>query len=128
TDPHLQYHPPSIPTIRSAPRRTEAAQAPAQDKPAQSKTQQAYQPPVTTTTSAYPEPAQGGRLNWGRIILAILLLGIVAAGVVFGMKYWRLQKEDSASLQNTTPVDTVAQAPVLPADTVAQEPVSEYEM
>lgn len=126
TDPNLQYHPPSIPTLRSAPRRTETIPSAAHEAPV-SKPQPAYQPPVTTTSS-YTEPTQGARLNWGRIILAIILLGIVIAAVIFGLRYWRLQQEDNADTQNEITVDTMAQAIPAPVDTVKPEPVNEHEM
>lgn len=126
TDPNLQYHPPSIPTLRSAPRRTEAPPSAAHEPPI-SKPQPAYQPPVTTGP-AYPEPEQGARLNWGRIIVALLLLGIVIAAIVFGLRYWRLQQADNADAQNEVVVDTTAQAAPIAADTVKPTPVNEHEM
>lgn len=124
TDASFSYAPPSIPTMRSAPQpqpeRPSASYIPpvstyTPPKPAETVTTEAdnYQ---ERTKQSYSEPASGGTLNWGRIILAGAVLLAVVGVVVFGWRY--LQQRQNAAADAATPQvieDTMAAAPIVPA-------------
>jgi hypothetical protein len=86
TDPHLQYTPPGIPTLRAS-RRVE------EDREKYDNAQQQQQKPVQPVYNPVNyEPSSttsdsGGSLNWGRVILAAVVLIVIIALAVFGYKY-----------------------------------------
>lgn len=87
TDPHFQYQAAPIALERNMPKRpgSEAAH----QKPSSvttSFTQPAYTPPVPP----FEEPvSDSSRINWARILLVVLLLGILAAGVIYGLRFMK---------------------------------------
>ena len=114
TDPHLQYTPPSVPVVPVAKRAEEEqgkSPAPAKEPSAHSRT----------------------TVNWGKIIIWVLILGIVTAGAIFGVRFIAEQQQQAAAV----PADTIPEpvpevimeipgAPaedstLLPADTTAPE-------
>lgn len=84
THPHFKFAGPAIPFERATPKRpgSEAAH----QRPSSvttTFTQPAYTPPLPQIE----EPASDTRINWARILLVVLILGILAAGVIFGMRF-----------------------------------------
>lgn len=111
TDPHLSYTPPVIPALRMA-KRTE-------EEP--TFVQREHSAPVSDETGA-----AGPKVNWGKIILLVVIIGGLAAAAIFGIRY--LNEHASTEAGNEAPVrDTVpaVTAPVadstatLPADSAA---------
>jgi hypothetical protein len=81
----------------------------------------AEEEPKFKTTGEDDSYSGGSQVNWGKIILWVVVLGVVAAGVVFGVRYLNGR---NAEIQETTPVtDTQAapQAPVMITDTTATQ-------
>jgi nucleoid DNA-binding protein/cell division septation protein DedD len=99
TDPNLQYAPPSIPALKIV-KRTE-------------------EEPKFKTTTDENSYSSGSQVNWGKIILWVVVLGVVAAGVIFGVRYINGRNADTQ--ETTTVADTPAapQAPVMVTDTMA---------
>ncbi|RYD56282.1 MAG: hypothetical protein EOP56_13190 [Sphingobacteriales bacterium] len=106
TDPHMQYTPPSVPVIKSATRSTVT--------PKETST-------VSSTTYNYQpdDEAKSGSINWGKIIIVIVLAILVIAAIIFGMNYMQPKPAEPAEPE---PIDTVQQVQQVPvtADTTMQ--------
>lgn len=107
TDPHLQYSPPAIPTVRIA-KKTE-------EKEEKKITPRHTNQDVTRARSA----------NRAQTFIWILILAIVAAGIIFGIKFISEQASTSAPISEpSTGPQTVEPAPIDPyamPDTVMPE-------
>jgi nucleoid DNA-binding protein len=104
TDPHLQYTPPAIPTIKSAPHIIEERR------------QQAAPVHKTETKAPVARP----RVNWGPIILVGVAIVVIAAIAFFGIQY--ISNRNSQMAEEAvveTPVDTPQQQAVITVDTAA---------
>lgn len=115
TDPNIQYVPPSIPALRTASR--------VNDIPT-------FKTTVTDTAKGVDrfdenDPMPPSSINWGKVIILVLILAAMLAAGIFGYRYYQAQKE------NTPPADTTVIAPdlippmatdgvVTPIDTVTQ--------
>ncbi|PZF71741.1 hypothetical protein [Taibaiella soli] len=92
TDPNIQYTPPALPALKFLKR--------AEEEPVFKN--RVAEPSVEHTSS-------GTSVNWGKIILWVVILGVLAAAVIFGISY--MNKYNSGS--DVVPVkDTVVAAPV----------------
>jgi len=98
TDPHMQFTPPSIPAMRTARREPEASNT------------------VFQGTQSYEgaSSGQGSNINWGRVILAVIIFVVIVGGAFYGYKY----------LRNRNVVNQPQPAVVAPVhtDTVVQQP------
>lgn len=115
TDPHLSYTPPVIPALRMA-KRTE-------EEP--SFVQREHHAPRTEDAGT-----TGPKVNWGKIIMLVVLIAGLAAAAIFGIRY--LNEHASTKAGNEAPVrDTLpATTPpiadstaALPADTTSANTV-----
>lgn len=106
TDPHMQYTPPSVPVIKSATRSTVTPK------------------PATTTTTSYnyhpEEEGSTGSINWGKIILVIILALLVVAAIIFGMNYMQPKPAEPAEPEPLDTVQQVQQQPAVMPDTTRQ--------
>lgn len=107
TDPHLAYTPPVIPALRMA-KRTEE------------------EPTFVEREHSSPAADGGGpQVNWGKIIMLSLIVVVVAAAAIWGIRY--LNENASTNTGKEAPVrDTVSAEPTAPVvtDTVAAEPAA----
>lgn len=95
TDPHLQFTPPSIPTVKTA-TRTEEKKAEEIKKPVYSSPSQ----PKTST------------VNWTKVIIATAIVVAIIVAVGFGVNYLRNQQKDLEAPAEAPAIDTpVTQAP-----------------
>lgn len=92
TDPAFKYTPPAIPTVKHATRST------LDKEPAST---------YTSTTKAYRSSTSGG-ISWGKVIIVLVIIGVVAALVAGGIHYFY-------SNQEMQPVKDTAQVIVQPA-------------
>ncbi len=88
TDPHLQYTPRAIPTVRIA-----------------KKTEEEKTAPQKTGQSSSRPPS----VNKGKIVIWILILGIVIAGIIFGIQFI----SEQAATNTPVPAENII-TPVLP--------------
>jgi len=84
TDPHLQYTPPGIPTLKGT-RRVEDDREKFDAAQQQQPAQPVYNPVSYETKHTTTEP--GNSVNWLRVVLAVVTLLIVVALSVFGYQY-----------------------------------------
>lgn len=125
TAPQLLLTPPPIPAEKSLPRRTATAgmaqpggyaeqqQAPpVYTAPTPTQSQMPQQAPAYPP---YPEEEKKGGMNWGRVILFVLILLALIAGVVYVAK--NILK---VGVNTPTPVQQPMTVPV-PADTISQQ-------
>jgi len=110
TDPNIQYTPPALPALKFL-KRTE-------EEPVFKN--RVAEPPEERSTSSTS-------VNWGKIILWVVILGVLATAVIFGISYMNKYNSSSDNLpvkdtvqaappqQNAPVVDTVAK----PVDTGA---------
>jgi hypothetical protein len=110
TDPHLQYTPPGIPSLRNS-QRIEDSRPDAQQ---QEKTQSIYNPGTATANTATTTSTHisGNSVNWMRVIIAVIALLVIVAIGVFGYKYISAHHNTSPQAQEA-PVykDTTAAIP-----------------
>jgi nucleoid DNA-binding protein len=106
TEPNLQYTPPAIPVLRTSKR--------AEEEPS---FKRADQPEESYSTS-------GGNVNWGRIILWVVILAAVIGAVVFAYRFLSNRSQET----ETPTQDTSVQAPQGPVmaqpDTANNEPAA----
>ncbi len=93
THPHFSYAPARIPVEKHSPKRPapdaggsyrpQSIPVPAPNYPQQG---QGYAP----QPAPYQEPPiEGSRINWTRILIALVVLGLLAAGFIFSMRYMK---------------------------------------
>jgi len=106
TDPHFQYTPPGIPTLRNSKRIEDAATEQQQPRP-----QFAYNP-TTANASDTPPSNPGGSVNWLRVAVAVVILLIIIA-LGFGVyTYLKGRHTPSSQTQNVAIYnDTTVKAP-----------------
>lgn len=117
TDKHMQYAPPPIPAMRSSRRMEEEMAIPHTHHNEAPKREYSAQPQYSNV----PRPKKGGilsQLNWGRILLALFLLGILGVGAVYTFRYMKNRKGASNNAIIQAPETDTAVAPA-PADSAA---------
>lgn len=92
TDLNLQYAPPSIPALKTVKR--------AEEEP-------------KFKTAPEEDSYSGSQVNWGKIILWVLILGVVAAGVVLGVRYLNDRSAATQEVQPVTDTPAAQTAPVM---------------
>ncbi|HXS37195.1 MAG TPA: hypothetical protein VN721_10880 [Flavipsychrobacter sp.] len=97
TDPNLQFTPPSIPAMRTARREPEAINTSSQG----------------ALYESGSSKGQGSNINWGRVILAVVIFVIIVAGAFYGYKYLRNRNTVNPQPAVVAPIHT---------DTVVQQP------
>lgn len=139
TDKHLQYTPPPIPALRSSRRMEEEMAIPHAHKHSAPQREYSAQPQHSTApVSGPPEYKESvlTKLNWGRILLTLFLLGILVVGGIYTFRYMknrRSQQTNNALIQPpaedttataTPPVDSAA----MKVDSTANDTLGTVEM
>jgi hypothetical protein len=99
TDPHLSYVPAAVPVVPMAKRIEEEKEQ------------------ETTFTSAESGSRSHTTVNWGKIIIWVLILAIVAAAVVYGIRFIEEQQRSVAETEAVQPPlpEIMIEEPIAPA-------------
>lgn len=100
TDPHLQFARLPILASKNVPIRPDERRAPQQPAYQEHAATTPPTPPPVSSYTAEPPPYEdegGSRLNWGRIIITLLIFAIVVAGIYFVYKKFYQEPRDRGS-------------------------------